>query len=76
MRGFMSSIGLAVASMFGMSSFPTISLAEPRPTRTSGKRYWFGGERYSPNGTRECTRRLRQIAAGRLTASNGVSAHG
>lgn len=74
MRGFMSSIGLAVASMFGMQSFPMISVAEPRPARSGGKRYWFGGERYRPNGTRECARRIRQIAAGRLTAANGLAA--
>lgn len=30
------------------------------------------GRPYAPNGARECTRRLRQIAAGSLTAANGV----
>jgi hypothetical protein len=30
------------------------------------------GRTYAPNGKRECERRGRQIAAGRLTASNGL----
>ncbi len=37
-----------------------------RRVRTGGRR------RYTPNGPREVSRRLKQIAEGRLTASNGV----
>lgn len=29
-------------------------------------------KRYAPNGKRECARRMRQIAAGRLTVANGL----
>ena len=31
-------------------------------------------KRYSPNGQRECARRMRQIEAGQLTRSNGLVA--
>jgi hypothetical protein len=77
MRGFMSSIGLAIASMFGSGSplhIPMVSLNKPLPTRKPPKRYWFGGNRYRPNGDRECARRARQIEAGQLTSSNGLAA--
>lgn len=45
-----------------------------RPRGHSGaNRIRVGGRTYKPNGAREVARRQRQIAEGRLTASNGLS---
>lgn len=63
-RGF---FGGAVAS-----PFPEISPPAPRRHRSSGNRIRLGGRSYKPNGAREVARRQRQIAEGRLTASNGL----
>ncbi len=54
------------------SPLPEISAPAPHRHRSAGKRIRLGGRTYKPNGAREVARRKRQIAEGRLTASNGV----
>ncbi|PQZ29790.1 hypothetical protein [Ochrobactrum vermis] len=63
-RGF---LGGAIAS-----PFPEIAAPAPHRHRSASKRIRLGGRTYKPNGAREVDRRQRQIAEGRLTASNGV----
>lgn len=74
--------GFAAAAMALLSSVrgffggsiampPIVPLGQPRG-RSASKRIRLGGRTYRPNGAREVARRQRQIAEGRLTASNGV----
>lgn len=55
------------------SPFPEIPAPTPHRHRSSGKRIRLGGRTYKPNGAREVARRQRQIADGKLTASNGLT---
>jgi len=48
------------------------SVAQVAPNRR--RRLPKPGTRYAANGKRECARRRAQIAAGRLTAENGLAA--
>lgn len=53
----------------------SLLISDPLPhyrKRGASTRIRTGGRRYTPNGAREVARRQRQIAEGRLTASNGV----
>ncbi len=58
----------------GAMASPFAEIAAPAPDRhrSTSKRIRLGGRTYKPNGAREVSRRQRQIAEGRLTASNGV----
>ncbi|MBK3745278.1 hypothetical protein G3A39_39535 [Paraburkholderia aspalathi] len=79
MRFGLSAMAAAVlSSLRGHFGF-TIAMPDPvplTPTRSNrirgSKRIRQGGRTYKPNGQREVARRLRQIAEGRLTASNGL----
>jgi len=59
---------------FFLGSVPPYITDQVKHHRKRGvsKRIRIGGRRYTPNGAREVARRQRQIAEGRLTASNGV----
>jgi len=56
----------------GAASLHIIDDVKPHHKRGGSKRVRYGGRTYAPNGAREVARRQRQIAEGRLTASNGV----
>ncbi len=76
--------GYSAIASFLLSSFHSIArifvpsqltwaTLPPRASSGASRRIRIGGRlRYYPNGAREVSRRLRQIAEGRLTASNGV----
>lgn len=78
MRFGFSALAAAVLSSFrGLTNLviPSLPVWATVPTggsRGVSKKIRLGGRRYFPNGAREVSRRLRQIAEGRLTASNGV----
>jgi hypothetical protein len=55
---------LAVAAMAGLR--PSAERQKPRRRRVRGS------SSFKPNGAQECARRMRQIAAGYLTGSNGL----
>lgn len=52
---------------------PMPIIPKREPLRRHSRAIWIPrGIRYEPNGLRETARRLRQIAAGSLTISNGL----
>jgi hypothetical protein len=78
---------LAVAALLGLSTrelpmgAPTVPHApslpkaptRPRAERQKPRRRRVrGSSSFKPNGIQECARRVRQIAAGTLTVSNGL----
>lgn len=78
MRFGFSALAAAVLSSFRSFAriiIPSVPVRATLPngsSRSVSKKIRLGGRRYCPNGAREVSRRLRQIAEGRLTASNGV----
>ena len=56
--------------------YPDLSIVElPKPTQR-GVKARNKTTMFKPNGKQEVARRLRQVAAGRLTVSNGLKEHG
>jgi len=47
-------------------------VARPRAERNKPRRRSHGTSYWTPNGSQECARRRRQIAAGILTVANGL----
>ncbi|WP_313030457.1 hypothetical protein [Brucella sp.] len=74
--GFSVMAAALLSSVRGFfSGSASLVFSDPVPhhrKRGASKRIRIGGRRYTPNGAREVARRQRQIAEGRLTASNGV----
>lgn len=74
--GFRAMAAAVMSSIRGfLSGSASLVISDPVPhyrKRGGSTRIRIGGRRYTPNGPREVSRRLKQIAEGRLTASNGV----
>lgn len=74
--GFSVMAAALLSSIRGFfSGSASLLISDPVPhyrKRGASTRIRTGGRRYTPNGPREVSRRLKQIAEGRLTASNGV----
>lgn len=69
----------AMAAAFGLGSSPAINMDMPRiavlpqvPTISKPSRRMRKTTSFQKNGKREVARRLRQVAAGQLTRSNGL----
>ncbi|MGU3399162.1 hypothetical protein ACLBWS_05375 [Brucellaceae bacterium D45D] len=67
----MALLSSSVRGFFG-GALPIVSIPPMHRHSRGSKRIRLGGRTYKPNGAREVARRQRQIAEGRLTASNGV----
>ena len=66
--------GGAAASVFTPPQVVRGLPASPQVTPNRRRRLPRSGTRYAANGKQECARRRAQIAAGRLTAANGLAA--